>query len=133
MKKVDALEQFKSCGMSYTEMMKNCQIYSVGIRSEETRLAKNVYGNLRRHGLLDEVRPKSELGNPKVDGIPYTEILRLRKEYVQGIRTDETKKANAIYQRMLRRGWATRLKERCKGLNHENDRRTARSNSKQAK
>ncbi|ARG33999.1 hypothetical protein [Acinetobacter baumannii] len=121
MKKVDALEQFKSCGMSYTEMMKNCQIYSVGIRSEETRLAKNVYGNLRRHGLLDEVRPKCELGNPKVDGIPYTEILRLRKEYVQGIRTDETKKANAIYQRMLRRGWATRLKERCKGLNHENN------------
>lgn len=40
MKKVDALEQFKNCGMSYTEMMKNCQIYSVGIRSEETRLAK---------------------------------------------------------------------------------------------
>lgn len=116
MKKVDALDQFKKSGMSYSDMMKNCQIYAAGIRTEETLLAKNIYGNLRRHGLLEEVRPKAEVVEPLVDGIPYSKILKLRKEYVRGLRNEDTKHANAIYQRMLRRGWHTRLKQRCNGM-----------------
>ncbi|HAV4988435.1 TPA: hypothetical protein JIZ13_03720 [Acinetobacter nosocomialis] len=116
MKKVDALDQFNKSGMSYSDMMKNCQIYSAGIRTEETLLAKNLYGNLRRHGLLEEVRPKVEATEPLVDGIPYSTILKLRKEYVQGLRKEDTKHANAIYQQMLRRGWHTGLRLRCKAI-----------------
>ncbi|EXH13050.1 hypothetical protein [Acinetobacter sp. 1245593] len=51
----------------------------------------------------------------------YSQIMELRAAYNLGICDSQTRQANALYHKLLRRGWATRLKERCKGKNHEND------------
>lgn len=51
----------------------------------------------------------------------YSQIMELRAAYNLGIRDNQTRQANALYHKLLRRGWATRLKERCKGQNHENN------------
>ncbi|HHP7941419.1 hypothetical protein LDY14_04545 [Acinetobacter baumannii] len=59
MKKVDALDQFNKSGMSYSDMMKNCQIYSAGIRTEETLLAKNLYEKLRKLKMLDQLKQEA--------------------------------------------------------------------------
>ncbi|HGW4664658.1 TPA: hypothetical protein ACNH0E_000104 [Acinetobacter baumannii] len=59
MKKVDALEQFKSCGMSYTSMMKLRRAYNLGTRNEETRAAANLYEKLRKLKMLDQLKQEA--------------------------------------------------------------------------
>lgn len=46
----------------------------------------------------------------------YKEIMRLRAAYNLGIRTFETSQANSLYIRLVRRGWAKRMKERAKNM-----------------
>lgn len=46
----------------------------------------------------------------------YKEIMRLRAAYNLGIRTFETSQANSLYARLVRKGWAKRMKERAKNV-----------------
>lgn len=46
----------------------------------------------------------------------YKEIMQLRAAYNLGIRTFETSQANSLYIRLVRRGWAKRMKERAKNM-----------------
>lgn len=42
----------------------------------------------------------------------YTQIMQLRAAYNLGIKDSETRQANSLYQKLLRRGWLKRMKER---------------------
>ncbi|QXA09927.1 hypothetical protein I6L27_19190 [Acinetobacter pittii] len=51
----------------------------------------------------------------------YPQIMKLRAAYNLGIRDNQTRQANALYHKLLRRGWAARMKQRNGVENHEND------------
>ncbi len=42
----------------------------------------------------------------------YKEIMSHYSAYKNGVRTEETKKANAVYSHWQRKGWLKRLKEK---------------------
>lgn len=42
----------------------------------------------------------------------YKEIMSLYSAYKNGVRTEETKKANAVYSHWQRKGWLRRLRAR---------------------
>lgn len=42
----------------------------------------------------------------------YTQIMQLRAAYNLGIKDAETRQANSLHQKLQRRGWLKRLKER---------------------
>lgn len=44
----------------------------------------------------------------------YKDMMALRYAYTCGINTFETRQANSLYVRVVRRGWAKSLKERYK-------------------
>ncbi|WP_031966092.1 hypothetical protein [Acinetobacter baumannii] len=51
----------------------------------------------------------------------YSQIMQLRAAYNLGIRDNQTRQANALYHKLLRRGWARKMKERNEGKNLENN------------
>ncbi|EHU1442017.1 MULTISPECIES: hypothetical protein [Acinetobacter] len=52
----------------------------------------------------------------------YTQIMQLRAEYNLGIKDAETRQANSLYQKLKRRGWLKRLKERQAMTGHDKGR-----------
>lgn len=42
----------------------------------------------------------------------YSQIMKLRSAYELGVRDSETRLAHSLYQKLQRRGWLKRLKER---------------------
>ncbi|EKL58881.1 hypothetical protein ACIN5110_2625 [Acinetobacter baumannii OIFC110] len=48
--------------------------------------------------------------------------MQLRAEYNLGIKDAETRQANSLYQKLKRRGWLKRLKERQAMTGHDKGR-----------
>lgn len=46
----------------------------------------------------------------------YKDMMTLRALYNKGSRSFYQRQANALYLRLVRRGWATRMKERAKNM-----------------
>ncbi|MBJ9481186.1 hypothetical protein [Acinetobacter baumannii] len=51
----------------------------------------------------------------------YSQIMRLRSAYELGVRDAETRQANSLYQKLKRRGWLKRLKERKAMTGHDKE------------
>ncbi|HFF8234464.1 hypothetical protein V6373_15650 [Acinetobacter baumannii] len=52
----------------------------------------------------------------------YSQIMQLRATYNLGIKDAETRQANSLYQKLQRRGWLKRLKERQVITKHDKER-----------
>lgn len=52
----------------------------------------------------------------------YKDMMSLRAQYNQGDRSFYPRQANALYLKLVRRGWASRMKEHAKNIaNHDKE------------
>ncbi|OID34034.1 hypothetical protein A7L09_04850 [Acinetobacter nosocomialis] len=58
------------------------------------------------------MKPETQKEPLLFGSMTYSQIMQLRAAYNLGIKDSETRQANSLYQKLLRRGWLKRMKER---------------------
>ncbi|ENX48273.1 hypothetical protein F886_00074 [Acinetobacter sp. NIPH 542] len=68
------------------------------------------------------MKPETQKEPLLFGSMTYSQIMQLRAAYNLRIKDSETRQANSLYQKLLRRGWLKRMKERSQDVTrHDKD------------